>query len=143
MSKYGVTSGPFFPAFGLNTVIYSVNLCIQSNATGKYGIEINPYFDTFHTVLHCGNLSDISQPLICFPPKWWRTSHFFYHFFIQFDVGWFLDRPRIILGIDWWVVTFFQNIFMGHKFVFFLVFPDFPWHFVLFWKGTKICTKKY
>ena len=29
MSKYGVISGPYFPVFGLNTVIYSVNLRIQ------------------------------------------------------------------------------------------------------------------
>ena len=29
-SKYSVISGPYFPAFGLNTEIYSVNLCIQS-----------------------------------------------------------------------------------------------------------------
>ena len=28
-SKYGVFSGPYFPVFGLNTEIYSVNLCIQ------------------------------------------------------------------------------------------------------------------
>ena len=30
VSKYGVFSGPYFPAFGLNTEIYSVNLRIQS-----------------------------------------------------------------------------------------------------------------
>ena len=34
--KYGVISGPYFPAFGLNT--------------GKYGPEITPYLDTFHAV---------------------------------------------------------------------------------------------
>ena len=28
--KYGVSSGPYFPAFGLNMEIYSVNLRIQS-----------------------------------------------------------------------------------------------------------------
>ena len=36
MSKYGVIFGPYFPVFGLNT--------------GKYGPEITPYLDTFHTV---------------------------------------------------------------------------------------------
>ena len=36
MSKYGVFSGPHFPAFGLNT--------------GKYGLEKTPYFDTFYVV---------------------------------------------------------------------------------------------
>ena len=30
MSKYGVFSGPYFPVFGLNTVICLTNLCIQS-----------------------------------------------------------------------------------------------------------------
>ena len=30
MSKYGVISGLYFPVFGLNMEIYSVNLCIQS-----------------------------------------------------------------------------------------------------------------
>ena len=30
MSKYGAISGPYFPVFGLNTEIYSGNLCIQS-----------------------------------------------------------------------------------------------------------------
>ena len=33
MSKCGVFPGPYFPVFGLNTEIYSVNLCIQC----KYG----------------------------------------------------------------------------------------------------------
>ena len=35
-SEYGVIPGPYFPVFGLNTV--------------KYGPEITPYLDTFHTV---------------------------------------------------------------------------------------------
>ena len=30
LSKYGVFSGPYFPVFGLNTEIYSVDLRIQS-----------------------------------------------------------------------------------------------------------------
>ena len=38
MPKYGVFSGPYFPAFGLNT--------------GKYGPEKTPYLDTFHTVVY-------------------------------------------------------------------------------------------
>ena len=33
VSNYGVFSGPYFPVFGLNMKIYSVNLHIQS----KYG----------------------------------------------------------------------------------------------------------
>ena len=38
VSKYGVFSGPYFPAFGLNT--------------GKYGPEKTPYLDTFHAVYY-------------------------------------------------------------------------------------------
>ena len=41
MSKYGVISGPYFPVFALNT--------------GKYGPEITPYLDTFHTVMIAKN----------------------------------------------------------------------------------------
>ena len=36
VSKYGIISGPYFPAFGLNTA--------------KYGPEITPYLDTFQAV---------------------------------------------------------------------------------------------
>ena len=36
VSKYGVFTGPYFPAFGLNT--------------GKYGPEKTPYLDTFRAV---------------------------------------------------------------------------------------------
>ena len=39
-SKYGVFSGPYFPAFRLNTEIYEVN-------EGKCGPEKTPYLDTF------------------------------------------------------------------------------------------------
>ena len=36
VSKYGVISGPYFPVFGLNTEIYSVNsVRIQENADQK------------------------------------------------------------------------------------------------------------
>ena len=49
ISKCGVFSGPYFPAFGLNT--------------GNYGPEKTPYLDTFHAeeknapdYLQCDNL---------------------------------------------------------------------------------------
>ena len=35
VSKYGVFSGPYFPVFGLNTEIYSVNLRIRENTDQK------------------------------------------------------------------------------------------------------------
>ena len=47
VSKYGVFSGPYFPAFALNTERYSV---FSPNAE-KYGPEKTPYLDTFHTVI--------------------------------------------------------------------------------------------
>ena len=40
VSKYGVFSGLYFPAFGLNT----------DQNVEKYGPEKTPYLDTFHTV---------------------------------------------------------------------------------------------
>ena len=44
MSKYGVFSGPYFPAFGLSTERY-----FNPNA-GKHRPEKSPYLDTFHAV---------------------------------------------------------------------------------------------
>ena len=50
MSKYGVTSGPYFSVFGQNTEVYFVNLRIQCEHR-KNGPEITPYLDTFYAVL--------------------------------------------------------------------------------------------
>ena len=46
--KYGVISGPYFPAFRLNMERYYLSV-FNPNA-GKYGPEITPYLDTFHAV---------------------------------------------------------------------------------------------
>ena len=46
MVKYGVFSGPYFPAFGLNTEKYVVSLCIQSEC-GKIQARRNPVFGHF------------------------------------------------------------------------------------------------
>ena len=43
MSKYGVFSGPYFPAFGLNTERYY--LSVFSPNARKYGSEKTPYLD--------------------------------------------------------------------------------------------------
>ena len=48
MSKYGVISGPYFPAFRLNMERYYLSV-FNLNA-GKYGPEITPYLDTPHVV---------------------------------------------------------------------------------------------
>ena len=50
MSKNGVISGPYFPAFGLNTERYFVHLSVFSLNAGKYGPEVTPFLDTFHAV---------------------------------------------------------------------------------------------
>ena len=50
VSKYGVFSGPYFSAFGLNTERYGVSLRIQSEC-GKMQTRITPNTDTFYAVL--------------------------------------------------------------------------------------------
>ena len=55
MLKYGVSSGPYFPVFGLNT--------------GKYGPEETPYLSTFHSVLFtltCLYLFTLTHPYLCY-----------------------------------------------------------------------------
>ena len=49
VSKYSVNSGPYFPVFGLN-MESTKYLSVFSPKAGKYGPEITPYLDTFHTV---------------------------------------------------------------------------------------------
>ena len=49
MSKYGVFSGPYFPAFGLNTEKYPYLSVFSLNA-GKYKPEKTLHLDTFHAV---------------------------------------------------------------------------------------------
>ena len=55
--KYGVFSGPYFPAFGLNTERYSVSVCIQSecekirarknSVSGHFSRSVKPIIGTF------------------------------------------------------------------------------------------------
>ena len=45
VSKYGVSSGPYFLVFGQNTDVFILN-------TEKYGPEKTPYLDTFHAVIN-------------------------------------------------------------------------------------------
>ena len=47
VSKYDVSSGPYFPVFELNTQIYEINsVRIQEKTNQKK----TPYLDTFHAV---------------------------------------------------------------------------------------------
>ena len=48
-------SGPYFPAFGLNTERYFVSLLFHSEY-GKMRTRISPNTDTFHALL---NLTDL------------------------------------------------------------------------------------
>ena len=49
MSKYGIFSRPYFPAFGLNTKRYGLSLRIQSEC-GKVLTRKNSYLDTFQAL---------------------------------------------------------------------------------------------
>ena len=49
VSKYRIFSGPYFPAFGLNTERYAVSLRIQSKC-GKIWTRKTPNTSTFHAV---------------------------------------------------------------------------------------------
>ena len=51
MSVFGVFSGLYFPACGMNKEIYKVNLRIQSEC-GKMHTRKTPNTDTFHAVQH-------------------------------------------------------------------------------------------
>ena len=50
--KYGAYSGPYFPAFGLNTEVYCVNLHIQSEY-GKIWTRKNSVFRHFSRSNRC------------------------------------------------------------------------------------------
>ena len=58
MSKYGVISGPYFPVFGLNTEIYSVNICIQSEYR-KIQTRNNSVFGHFSRPENLGGYHDL------------------------------------------------------------------------------------
>ena len=68
-------SGPYFPAFGLNTERYSVFLRMQSEC-GKIRTTINPNTDTFYVVYTSG----------MFPPCYifYRFTFFFFLTMIAF-----------------------------------------------------------
>ena len=56
MSRYGVYSGPYFPAFVLNTERYRVSLLIQFKC-GKLWTRKTPNSNTFHT-MNCTNSNE-------------------------------------------------------------------------------------
>ena len=65
MSKYGVFSSPYFPVFGLNKKIFSVNLFVQSKY-GKTRTRKNFVFGNFsHSVSL--SLKDHPTSLFCLP----------------------------------------------------------------------------
>ena len=69
-SRYGVISGPYFPAFGMNTEIYFVNLLIQSEYR-KIRTRNNSVFGHF-------SCSDEIQVWICGLWNWWWKHTYFF-----------------------------------------------------------------
>ena len=65
MSKYWVISGPYFPAFGLNTEKYLVSLRIQSEC-GKIRTRNNSVFGHFHAVINKKNRLTYFMSLVSF-----------------------------------------------------------------------------
>ena len=49
VSKYGIFSGLYFPAFGLNKERYFLSIRIQSEC-GKIRTRKTPYLDSFHAL---------------------------------------------------------------------------------------------
>ena len=60
VSKYGVFSGSYFPAFGLNTERYEISLCIQSEC-GKIRTRKS---SVFGHISHSGNQELLSFHLL-------------------------------------------------------------------------------
>ena len=68
-SKYGVFCGPYFPVFGVNTEIYSVNLHIESKNGKTYRPEIFGHFSrsvNHGLVLRKGRRVNEFSQKICF-----------------------------------------------------------------------------
>ena len=85
VSKYGLNSGRYFPAFGLNTERYSVDtpyLSVFSPNAGKYGPELIPYLGTFHAVLHISTMENFSGDYLLHVTKW-KISLFTQHALIK------------------------------------------------------------
>ena len=89
VSKYEVFPGPYFPVFGLNTEVYSVNLRIQYE-NRKYGPEKTPYLDTFHIVPHL--LSKLTNPKTSSESYWFilnvkQRKKALLHFFVRINLS--------------------------------------------------------
>ena len=66
VSKYGVTSGLYFPVLGLNT--------------RNYGPEITPYLDNFHAVQQADNIFGLNPQLLCWQIDTKKLNIFFHRF---------------------------------------------------------------
>ena len=63
--KKKVFSGPYFPAFGLNTERYYYYLSVFSPNARKYGPGKTPYLDTFYAMRNNGG-AEMANPAIPF-----------------------------------------------------------------------------
>ena len=85
VSKYGVISSPYFPAFGLNS--------------GKYRPEITPYLDTFHAVPHCVKSVQIQRFSGSYFPTFGLNTEIYTVFLrIQSECGKIRTRKTSVFG---------------------------------------------
>ena len=82
VSKYGVFSCPYFPAFGLNMERYSVSTRIQSKC-GKIWNRKNSVFGRFHAV----RLSKYTA--------WYERSQIHYQMFPKFTWNFFSGKEQV------------------------------------------------
>ena len=99
VSKYGVISGPYFPVFGLNTEIYFINFCIQSEYrkiqarnNSVFGhflrsefcwYKLKFIFMCFDVGLKCINQNHCKSLLDSKENTWWKVLQIFYNFLIH------------------------------------------------------------
>ena len=129
MFKYGVISGRYFPALGLNTERYEV---FTPNA-GKYGPETTPYLDTFHVVilnenqlLEAVQKKSSSAPVLKVIRKWNACEEENFYF-----------KDFLVTGSQYLYSRLFQN----RKFLL-QVLPT-AWEYSMFLPLTKATRLKY
>ena len=125
MSKYGVFSGQYFPAFGLNTERYEVSLRIQSEC-GKIRTRKNSVF---------GHISHSARRLkILFFNKYWLLHKM--QLARRFSQG-KLYENRIVIALGMWFESekmFLHNIILSSLMLFsfqttyFIAFCDFSYY---------------
>ena len=73
VSKYGVFSSPYFIVFGVNSVIYEVNICIQSEY-GKTQTRKNSVFGHFSHSASMNSLDEYTHGMFEYIKKFFERS---------------------------------------------------------------------